>query len=83
VAARERLHRPGVLHRDVVERVVGDVFADALFAGASDPDRRRRAGEVRRGLELLALELVALDLERDIREPGEGAQRGTFVLPRR
>jgi hypothetical protein len=47
----------------VIERVVGDVLADALLAAALDPDRRRDAGEVGRRLELLAGELVALDLE--------------------
>jgi hypothetical protein len=69
----------------VVERVVGDVLADAFLAAALQPDRRREPGEVRRRLELLALELVALDLEGDIGEPVERAQRFTltFALPRR
>jgi hypothetical protein len=47
----------------LVERVVGDVLADPVLAAALQPDRRRDAGEVGRGLELLALELVALDLQ--------------------
>jgi hypothetical protein len=67
----------------VVERVVGDVLADAFLAAAPDADRRRQAGEVGRGLELVAFELVALDVERDIGEPVERAQRFTLVLPRR
>jgi hypothetical protein len=67
----------------VVERVVGDVLADPLLATALDPDRGRCAGELRRGLELLAVELVALDLESELGEPVEGAQRGTFLVPRR
>jgi hypothetical protein len=67
----------------VVERVIGDVLAEALLAAALDPDRRGQAREVGRRLELLAREVVALDLERDIREPVERAQRFTFVLPRR
>jgi hypothetical protein len=67
----------------VVERVIGDVLADALLAAALDPDRRRQAREVGRRLELLAREVVALDLERDVRQPVERAQRFTLVLPRR
>jgi hypothetical protein len=67
----------------VVERVVADVLADALLAAALEPDRRREACEVGRGLELLALELVTLDLERQIGEVVESAQRGTFFVPRR
>jgi hypothetical protein len=47
----------------VIECVVGDVLADALVAASLDPDRRRDAGEVGRGLELLTLELIPLDLE--------------------
>jgi hypothetical protein len=80
VAAGERLHRAGVLERDVVERVVGDVFADPLLAAAVDPDRRRDARELGRGRELMPLELVALDLERNVGEPREGAQRVTLTL---
>jgi hypothetical protein len=83
VAAGERLDRPGVLEGDVVERVVGDVLTDALLACALDPDRRRDACELGRGLELLSLELVALDLERQVGELVERAQRGTFFVPRR
>jgi hypothetical protein len=67
----------------VVERVVADVLADALLAAALEPDRRREACEVGRGLELLALELVTLDLERQVGEAAERAQRGTFFVPRR
>jgi hypothetical protein len=67
----------------VVERVVGDVLADALLAAAFDPDRRREARELRRRLELLALELIALDFERQVGDAVESAQRFTFVLPRR
>jgi hypothetical protein len=83
VASRQRLDRPRVLHRDVVERVVADVLADALLAAALDPDRRRQPREIGRCLELLPLELVAGDLERDFGEPVEGTQRFTFALPRR
>jgi hypothetical protein len=67
----------------VVERVVGDVLADPLVAAALDPDRRRDARELRRRLELLALELIALDLDGQVRELLERAQRGTFFVPRR
>jgi hypothetical protein len=67
----------------VVERVVGDVLADALLAATLDPDRRGDPGEVRRGLELLPLELVALDLEREVGDLVEGAQCGTLAVPRR
>jgi hypothetical protein len=69
----------------VVERLVGNVLADALLATAPDQDRRRGTGELRRGLELLALELVALDLERQAGELVERAQFGTrtFARPRR
>jgi hypothetical protein len=67
----------------VVEGVVGDVLADPLLAGALDPDRRRDAREVGRRLELLPLELIALDLERQAGDLVEGAQFGTFVRPRR
>jgi hypothetical protein len=69
----------------VVERVVGDVLADPVLAAALQPDRRGEAGEVGRRLELLALELVALDLERQIGDALERAQRFTFTfaLPRR
>jgi hypothetical protein len=83
VRARERLDRPRVLERDVIERVVGDVLADALLAAALDPDRRRDAGEGGRRLELLAGELVALDLEWQVGETIERAQCFTFALPRR
>jgi hypothetical protein len=83
VAAGQRLHGPRVLHSDVVERLVGDVLANALLALTLDPDGRRSAREVGRGLELLALELVALDLERQVGELVERAQRGTFLLPLR
>jgi len=48
----------------VVEGVVGDVLADALLAGSLEPNRRREPGELRGCLELLAPELVTLDLER-------------------
>jgi hypothetical protein len=67
----------------VVERVVGDVLADALLAAADDPDRRRDARELGRGLELMLLELVPLDFERQIGDLVERAQRGTFAVPRR
>jgi hypothetical protein len=67
----------------VVERVVGDVLADALLAAADDPDRRRDADEVGRRLELVLLELVPLDLERKVGDLLERAQRGTFAVPRR
>jgi hypothetical protein len=67
----------------MVERVVGDVLAGALLAAAAQPDRRGRPRELRGRGELLALELVALDLERQIGEPVEGAQRGTLAVPRR
>jgi hypothetical protein len=67
----------------VVESVIGDVLADAFLAAALDPDRRRQPREVFVRLELLPLELVALDLDWDIGEPVERAQRFTFVLPRR
>jgi hypothetical protein len=67
----------------VVERVVGDVLADALLAAALEPERRRQPREVGRRLELLALELVAIDLERQVGDLVEGAQRGTFFVPRR
>jgi hypothetical protein len=83
VRSRERLDRPRVLQRDVIERVVGDVLADALLAAALDPDRRRDAGEVGRGLELLTLELVTLDLEWQVCDKVERAQRFTFAFPRR
>jgi hypothetical protein len=66
----------------VIERVVGDVLADALLATAPDADRRRGAGEVRRGLELLALELVTLDLDRQAGELVERAQFGTRTFAR-
>jgi hypothetical protein len=67
----------------MVERVVGDVLADPLLARARDPDGRGDAGEFRRGLELVALEGVALDLERQVSELVEGAQRFTFARSRR
>jgi hypothetical protein len=67
----------------VVERVVGDVLADPVLAAALEPDRRREAREVGRCLELLTLELVALDLERQIGDALERAQGFTFALPRR
>ena len=47
---------------------VRHVLADALLAGPTQMDRRGDPGELRRDRELEALELVGLDLERQIRD---------------
>jgi hypothetical protein len=67
----------------VVERVVGDVLADPLLAAAPDADRGRDARELGRGLELVPFQLVALDLERQVGELVERAQRFTLTRSRR
>ena len=47
---------------------VRHVLADALLAAATQMHRRGNPGELRRDRELEALELVGLDLERQIRD---------------
>ena len=64
----------------MVERVVGDVLADALLAAAAYADRGREPGEVLVRLEFLALERVLLDLYREVGEFRESAQRRTFTF---
>ena len=51
---------------DVVEDVVDDVLADALLPHAPQPDHRRAARELGRVLAVVALELVRLDLDRQL-----------------
>ena len=67
-AAGERLHRARFLQGDVVERVVGDVLADALLAPAPIRITVERPGEVARDVPLERLELVGVDLQREIGE---------------
>jgi hypothetical protein len=62
VLTRELLGRARVLQRDVVERVVDDVLADALLALAVQVDHGAETGEAR-SLELEPLELVGIDLQ--------------------
>jgi hypothetical protein len=52
----------------VVERVVHDVLADALVAAPVQVDDGRQAGEVARDVPLEALQLVGVDLEREVGE---------------
>ena len=51
--------RAQVAVRDVVEHLVDDVLAHALVAVALEVDDRRAAGELRRVLAVVRLELVA------------------------
>ena len=84
MASGQRVHGSRVLERDVVERVVGDVLADSLLAAAADADGGGQARELLAGLELLALERVLVDLQREVGELVERAhRRGTLALPRR
>ena len=61
----------GVAEGDVLERFVGDVLAEPDLAGALEVDHRREPFELA-GLEFEALELVAVDLERQVGEGVEG-----------
>ncbi len=61
----------GVAERDVFERFVDDVLAEPLLACALEVDHRREPFELA-GLEFEALELVAVDLERQVGERVEG-----------
>ena len=74
VVAGEVEHRARVLERDVVERVVDDVLADPLVSAALQVDDRGKPVEAR-GLELEALELVALDRQRQIGDPARTCSR--------
>ena len=67
--------RAGVLQGDVVERVVGDVLAEPLLAAAPEVDHGREPFEAG-DLQLQALELVALDLQRQVGEGVEGGHGG-------
>src|SRR6185437_13709628 len=63
--------RAGVLQGDVVDGVVGDVLAEPVLAGAPEVDDGREAFEAG-GLVFEGLELVALDLQGEIRQQVEG-----------
>ena len=65
--AGEVEHRAGVAVGDVVEGRVDDVLADALLPAAMQMDDGRGAGEVA-VLAVVPAELVALDLDRQLRE---------------
>ena len=59
--------RSGVLEGDVVERVVDDVLAQPLLVAALQVDDGRQPVEVGPGwVELEALELIGIDLERQV-----------------
>jgi hypothetical protein len=66
VAARQRKRRALGLERVVVLAGIRDVLADALVAAAAQVEHGRLADELRRGPRLEALELVGLDLEREV-----------------
>jgi hypothetical protein len=68
VRARDRQLATFVLEGGLVLGRVGDVLSDPLLAAAAQVDHRRDAREVGRDLLLEPLELVGLDLERQVRE---------------
>jgi hypothetical protein len=61
----------------VVDRVVGDVLADAFLAPAAEAYDGGLAGELRRDVADQPLEVVGLDDEREVRETLVGAQAAT------
>jgi hypothetical protein len=67
----------------VVVAVVGDVLAEALLAAALQAEGRRAALEAARDLERVALEPVAVDGQRELGDPLEGAHRGECTVARR
>ncbi len=77
--ARERKLARRVLERKLVVAVVGDVLADPLVAAAPEADDRRPADEVARHVELTTVELVRVDLERQVAD--EVVERHVRSLP--
>ena len=78
--AGKREVRAALLQSLVLRSVVGDVLADPFLAATSKVDDGRPAEEVGSGLELEALERVALDLDRevaDVRVQAHGAAYAT------
>jgi hypothetical protein len=59
---------------DVVQDVVDDVLPDALLAAALQVDDRRATRELRRVLAVIVLELVGLDLDRQLGDVVVSAQ---------
>jgi hypothetical protein len=66
--------RAGILQRDLVDGVVGDVLAEPLLAVALDRDHGAQPFEAG-GRELLAPQLVPLDLQRQVGEAVEAGHR--------
>ena len=75
VAAGESLGRAGALLGDVVDGVVGDVFADALVAAAAQLDDRGQPFELPED-RFQPFELARLDLQRQVGDRVEGGHRG-------
>ena len=66
--ARQRQHCTGRLLAVVVLGVPGDILAEPLLPAAAEVDDGRHAREAARDRLLESLELVALDLDRKLRE---------------
>src|SRR5262249_57942124 len=67
VLPRQIQRGAGVPEGDVIEGVVDHVLADALLAASQQVDGGRQAVEIAPlGVELAPLELVSLDLQREI-----------------
>ena len=83
VASGEREGRALGLQRLLILAGVGDVLADSFVAAAAQVDHRRAAHELRRCLDFQALQLVGLDLQREVADEvvGRHSPATVRVLP--